>query len=172
MTAPLSQYQRNQIETASPEQILLMLYDGAIRFIRKAMLGLETGNKLDVIHGVNKTHAIISEFSSSLDHKIGGKIAEDLDALYSFMLRELGSVTINPDMQKMKDVEKLLVDLRGTWGEAVEIYKKEKAQNNAQHLSMPSSLPKIPTPHAGAVNSYGAAGNGLPQTYSPISISG
>ncbi|MGL1932417.1 MAG: flagellar export chaperone FliS [Desulfotalea sp.] len=171
MSTHLNQYQKNQIETASPEQILLMLYDGAIRFIRRAIVGLETGDMKEVRFGVNKTHAIISEFSNTLDRELGGKIAEDLDALYFFMLKELNSVTIEPDLQKMKDVEKLLVDLRATWGEAVEINKKEKLANKEQQLSPPKTIPQVPIRNPVATG-YGAAGNALPQTYSPISIAG
>jgi len=120
MTA-YDQYQQNQIMTASPEQILLMLYDGAIRFTRQAIYGLEEEN-LSLFHqGIKKSMAIITEFSNSLDHTIGGEIAENLDALYDFMIRELIKANLHKDIESLQTVEKLLVDLRATWGEAVEI---------------------------------------------------
>ena len=120
-----NQYQQNQVGTASPEQILLMLYDGAIRFTRRAITGIEE-NKAELrISGVSKAMAIIAEFSNSLNREIGGQIAEDLDALYHFMMRELTSANLNNDLQKLRNVETLLVDLRQTWGEAVLINKKE-----------------------------------------------
>ena len=117
----MNQYQQNQVNTASPEQILLMLYDGAIRFTRRAIDGIEENQPALRVSGVSKAMAIIAEFSNSLDHKIGGKIAEDLDALYHFMMRELTSANLNNDIKKLRAVEKLLMDLRLTWGEAVEI---------------------------------------------------
>lgn len=117
------QYQQNQILSASPEQILLMLYDGAIRFTRQAIYGLEEENITLFHHGIKKSLAIISEFSNSLDHSVGGEIAENLDALYNFMIRELTLANLHKDIEKLRVVDRLLVDLRATWGEAVEINK-------------------------------------------------
>ena len=124
-TYNMNQYQQNQVHTASPEQILLMLYDGAIRFTRRAIAGIEENQPELKSSGISKTMAIISEFSNSLDREIGGHIAEDLDALYEFMLRELISANLQNDVEKLRNVEKLLMDLRQTWGEAVTISRKE-----------------------------------------------
>jgi flagellar protein FliS len=124
-TYNMNQYQQNQVSTASPEQILLMLYDGAIRFTRRAISGIEENKPEMKLSGVSKAMAIIAEFSNSLNHDIGGQIAEDLDALYNFMMRELTSANLNNDLEKLKNVEKLLMDLRLTWGEAVLLNKKE-----------------------------------------------
>jgi flagellar protein FliS len=129
----MNQYQQNQVNTASPEQILLMLYDGAIRFTRRAIAGIEENQPELRISGVKKTLAIIAEFSNSLNHDVGGQIAEDLDALYHFMMRELTSANLNKDVKKLRTVEKLLMDLRLTWGEAVEINKKEMAVVSNNH---------------------------------------
>lgn len=120
MTA-YDQYQQNQIMSASPEKILLMLYDGAIRFTRQAIYGIEEENLTLFHQGIKKSMAIITEFSNSLDHTIGGDIAENLDALYDFMIRELTKANLHKDIEKLRVVEKLLVDLRATWGEAAEI---------------------------------------------------
>ncbi len=129
--------------SASPEQILLMLYDGAIRFTRQGIKGIEENDLLQFHYGIQKSLAIITEFSNSLDHSIGGKIAEDLDALYDFMIRELTKANIRKDVEKLRVVEKLLVDLRATWGEAVET-------NNREQMALPGVPvpPKAPTNHA------------------------
>lgn len=121
----MNQYHQNQISTASPEQILLMLYDGAIRFTRQAIKGVEDQQAELRRYGISKTMAIIVEFSNSLNHEVGGAIAEDLDALYDFMIRQLNKANLDDDVEKLRTVEKLLVDLRTTWGEAVEINRKE-----------------------------------------------
>lgn len=122
-----NQYQHNQISTASPEQILLMLYDGAIRFLRRAMVANEEKRIADKLQGISKCLAIVAEFSNSLNHDIGGDIAADLDALYQFMIRELNSARNEPTGKHLKVVETLLLDLRDTWGQAVEINKQEQA---------------------------------------------
>jgi len=123
-----NQYQQNAIMTASQEQILLMLYDGAIRFTRHAIEASDAGDVVTKLSRISKAFAIITEFSNSLNHEIGGQIAEDLDGLYQFMLRELGKARKDTTGEHLKVVEKLLVDLRLTWGEAVEISKKEQSQ--------------------------------------------
>lgn len=121
-----NQYRNNQILTASQEQILLLLYDGAIRFCRQAITACEAGNDGEKIGRIAKVHAIVDEFSKSLNHEIGGQIAEDLERLYDFILRELGESRKDTTTTKLKVVEGLLVDLRDTWGQAVEINKKEQ----------------------------------------------
>ena len=122
-----NQYQQNQISTASPEQILLMLYDGAIRFLKRAIVANDAGKMVEKLEGISKCMAIVTEFSNSLNHDIGGNIAEDLDALYQFMIRELNTARNEPTGKHLKVVEKLLLDLRDTWGQAVEINKQEQA---------------------------------------------
>lgn len=126
-TYNMNQYYQTQVTTASPEQILLMLYDGAIRFTRQAITGVEEDKPEMRRYGISKSMAIIAEFAKTLDHKMGKHFAEDLDALYSFMMRELTAANSENDAEKLKVVEKLLVDLRGTWAEAIEINKKQMA---------------------------------------------
>ena len=139
-----SQYQQNQILSATPEQILLMLYDGAIRFTRQAMYGLEEENLTIFYHGIQKSMAIITEFSNSLDREIGGEIAENLDALYHFMIRELTLANLHKDIEKLRVVEKLLVDLRATWGEAVELNRNQQPPAGIQTTILKESAPVRP----------------------------
>ncbi|EKD33600.1 MAG: Flagellar protein FliS [uncultured bacterium] len=148
-----SQYHQNQILSASPEQILLMLYDGAIRFTRQAIYGIEEDNLTLFHNGIRKSMAIITEFSNSLDHTIGGEIAENLDALYNFMIRELTLANLHKDIEKLRIVEKLLVDLRATWEEAVEINKGE--------IPVDKMLPQTAK----------AADQSAPANYVPLAIS-
>lgn len=126
MNAYMNQYQNNQILNATPERILIMLYDGAIRFCREAMSALEEGRHKDRGEKIGRVMAIVCEFSNTLDHEIGGEIATELDALYNFMLRELTKANVKNDLQALKTVETLLSDLRTTWVEAIEINNKTK----------------------------------------------
>ncbi len=153
---PYGKYQENQILSASPEQILLLLYDGAIRFTRQAINALDEGNLEGFYHGISKSMAIITELSNSLNHTIGGEIAEDLDGLYNFMVRELTQANLHKDIEKLRVVEKLLVDLRGTWGEAIEINKQEQ-----RPVGQVLSIPKAPYSNTASV----------PDGYVPLSVS-
>lgn len=173
-TYNMNQYQQNQVNTASPEQILLMLYDGAIRFTRRAIAGVEENNLEMKASGITKAMAIIAEFSNSLNHEIGGKIAEDLDALYDFMMRELTTANLNNDLGKLKNVETLLVDLRQTWGEAVVINKKELNLDAPQQVSpAPKEQVSVTPPKpvsAGSSPSNQTQELEMPATYTPFSI--
>lgn len=126
MNAYINQYQNNQIQTASPEKILIMLYDGAIRFTRQAMQAMDTGDKAVQGEKISRVLAILGEFSNTLDHEIGGEIASDLDALYSFMTRELLRANLKGERKALETVEDLLTGLRDTWVEAADIYAREK----------------------------------------------
>ena len=120
-------YQQNQILTASPERILIMLYDGAIRFTRQAIMGIEEDKPALRREGISRAMAIVSEFANTLDHQVGGEMAENLDGLYHFIIRELTEARKGHDVVKLQVVEGLLVDLRATWIEAIEIARSEAA---------------------------------------------
>lgn len=130
MNPRLNQYQSVQVATASREQILIMLYDGAIRFLRQAAAGLAAGDQEAKGRGIRNAMAIIMEFRKTLDRKIGGQIAADLDALYEYMTRELTKANLENSADSLKVVENLLVDLRETWAQAIEMVRQEnRAQN-------------------------------------------
>lgn len=132
-------YLRNQIASASKEQLMLMFYDGAIRFTGRARIAIEKGDIEGRNYCIKKANAIIAELSATLDHSIGGKIAEDLDALYAYMLGELNKATLKNSTEPLEIVEKMLSDLRATWVQAIEKVKKEKVGN---------ALPKSPMDRA------------------------
>ncbi len=121
-----NQYQTNQIATASREQILLMLYDGAIRFCKQAKTSIKEKNMADKGKFIGKAMAIITEFSNTLDHEIGGEISQNLDALYTFMLKELTTANVNNDPKPIDTTCNMLCELRATWAEAIDI---QNAQN-------------------------------------------
>ena len=125
MNAYLNQYKNNQIFSASPEQIMIMLYDGAIRFLTQAMQGIDEGNIELKNNGINRAMAIVMEFRNTLDHNIGGEIAANLDSLYDFMIREMIQANIKKDRQKLQAVHTMLSDLRDTWKEAIIIARNE-----------------------------------------------
>jgi len=122
-------YLRNQIASASKEQLMLMFYDGAIRFTGRARIAIEKGDIEGRNYCIKKANAIIAELAATLDHSIGGKIAEDLDALYAYMLGELNKATLKNSTEPLEIVEKMLSDLRETWVQAIDKVKKEKFGN-------------------------------------------
>jgi flagellar protein FliS len=128
MNAYFNEYKNNAVMTASKEQILIMLYDGAIRFVRQARLGMEENRVAEKVNGINRAMAIITEFSNTLNHEIGGEIAADLSRLYDFMIRELVTANARNDITRLDPVEKILLDLRGAFCGAIEINARSGQQ--------------------------------------------
>lgn len=139
MNAYTNQYLESQVNSASPEQLLLMFYDGAIRFNAMAVQSITNEDIEKRNYYINKTTAIISELAATLDHNVGAVIADDLDALYNYMLKELMSANVNNDPEPLMRVDTMLRELRQTWGEAVEIVMNErKNQQPAQQVNTAS----------------------------------
>lgn len=108
-------YQTNQVTTASPKKLVIMLYDGAIKNLRLAELSLEEKNIENVNKYLKKTQAIISEFMSTLNFEDGGDVAKNLYQLYEYMNRRLIRANIDKDTEPIKEVRKYLEELRDTW---------------------------------------------------------
>ena len=130
MNPYLDRYQNNQIATAKPEQILILLYDGAIRFVYRAAAAIDANNAEQKNININKTVAILSEFSATLDHTIGGQVAADLTALYNFMIRELTVVNRTNDLNRLENVRSILTELRDTWAQAVKMKPETNTTEN------------------------------------------
>lgn len=90
-------YQTVQATTADPGQLLLLLFDGAVRFLTRARRQLQAGDLAPFAQSVARTQAILAELRTSLDHEKGGEMAETLEQLYAFMQLHLtqGLVTRN-----------------------------------------------------------------------------
>mgnify|MGYP000917360784 CR=1 FL=1 len=128
MNGYTNQYMVNTVTSASPEQLMLMLYDGAIRFISLGIQAIENGQIDKRAYYINKTSAIVSEFAATLDHSLNPKLAEDLDALYGYMLNRMLDANLKNDDAPLHEVKKLLADLRATWAQAIEMNKTEKRE--------------------------------------------
>jgi flagellar protein FliS len=121
-----SQYQQNHIETASPEQILIMLYDGALRFIRQARQGLAEQDLKAKIEGIGRSIDILNELSNTLDFEKGGELADNLDGLYAYMVRELTLANARNASEPLDIVENILEELKDGWIQAIEKHKAEQ----------------------------------------------
>lgn len=120
MANPYSNYQKTQVTTASQEKILLMLYEGAIRFVKHAQKSLSENDIPTKGHYVSKATAILSELMATLDFKVGGQLATDLENLYVFMIDKLIEGNINNDSECFKVVEDLLKTLYTAWKDVIE----------------------------------------------------
>lgn len=114
---PFEQYQRNKILTASPAELTLMLYEGAIKFCNIAIIAIEH-NEIEKAHiNIKKTQRIIEEFRNTLDHKYG--VAEDFDRIYVYVLQRLFEANMKKDKAILEEVNVHLRSLRDTWKEVM-----------------------------------------------------
>lgn len=125
----LKEYKKNQVQTATPEEILILLYDGAIQFLIKAKAGIESKDNELVNNNILACQKIIREFINTLDMENGGSVAENLRLLYEYFIKTLISANINKDMRKVNEILKHLKNLRETWQKAINIANNEKNAN-------------------------------------------
>lgn len=111
------QYNKNKILTASPAELTLLLYEGAVKFCNIAIIGLEQ-NDMEKVHvNIKKVEDIIVEFQSTLDRKY--PVAEDFDKIYKYIYELLVQANIKKDKALL---ERALTELRGmrdTWKEVM-----------------------------------------------------
>ena len=120
MSNPYNRYQKTKVTTASREKILLMLYEGAIRFTKLARSAMKEGKIAEKGRFISKATAILSELMATLDHKVGGDLAQDLENLYVFMIDKLIEGNINNDPKCLDNVEEILRTLYSAWKDVVE----------------------------------------------------
>ncbi|GBU27071.1 flagellar biosynthesis protein FliS [Treponema sp. R8-4-B8] len=118
-----SSYKEAKVKTAGQGQLIVMLYDEAVKQLTKATELLQLNNKEkkdpgrieQISKAVMKTEEIITELTVSLDFDQGGEISKNLFALYTWFNRELVESNINHDINRMLTVKNMLSDLRNTW---------------------------------------------------------
>lgn len=108
-------YKKNQVETSSPKQLVILLYEGAIKNIRLAEIALEKNNREKRNKHLIKAQNIVTELSISLNHEQGKEIAEQLNSLYEFILNELVQANLKEDAKKMQHARELLSELLEAW---------------------------------------------------------
>jgi flagellar protein FliS len=110
-------YKEIGINTSQPLKLVIMLYDGAITFLKKSIEYSENKDIKNKNIYANKARDIILELNNSLNVEVGGEMASNLKRLYFFMNRHLFQANLKNDMQGMREVILMLSDLRDVWQE-------------------------------------------------------
>ena len=116
-----SQYANNRILTASPAELTLMLYEGAIKFVNIAIMGIENKDIEKAHVNIMKAQRIIEEFQLSLDFKY--EIAKDFNNVYVYLLRRLKEANLAKDKEILEEVNEHLRVMRDTWKEVMRLAK-------------------------------------------------
>lgn len=117
MNNAYAQYQNNKIMTASPAELTLMLYEGAIKFCNMAIMGIEQGNIEKAHNNIMKTQRIIEEFQITLNRSY--EVAKDFDAVYNYLLECLREANAKKDKDILEEVLTHLRGMRDTWSEVM-----------------------------------------------------
>lgn len=111
----IRQYQQTTICSQSPERLIVMLYEGALRFLESARTAAGEGDLPAMGRHVGRAQMIVLELQCSLDREVGGKLAADLDSLYGFVLRELTALRLDADARHIADIRRVLLPLLSAW---------------------------------------------------------
>ena len=111
-------YANSKVLTASPAELTLMLYDGAIKFCNIAIAAIEKGDIEKAHNNIRKVENIIGEFQATLNHKY--QVAEDFDNVYSYLQERLIQANMKKDKEILEEVLKHLRTMRDTWKEVME----------------------------------------------------
>ena len=111
-------YSNSKIQTASPAELTLLLYEGAIKFANIALVAVEKKDIEKAHNNIMKVENIIIEFQSTLDHKY--PVAKDFDAVYNYLMQRLQEANLKKDPEILKEVLGQLRTMRDTWKEVME----------------------------------------------------
>lgn len=120
---PYQQYQQQSVMTASPGELVVMLYNGCIRFIKQAMECIESKDLEGAHKAIIRAQDIILEFMTTLDMKY--EISHNLLALYDYLHRRLVEANTKKDVVILEEVLTFVTELRDTWAEVVKITRKQ-----------------------------------------------
>ena len=112
-------YANNKITTATPAELTLMLYEGAIKFCNIAIAAVEQKDIQKAHNNIMKTQNIIEEFQATLNHKYA--VAKDFDSVYAYLLRRLIEANIKKDAEILNEVLQHLRTMRDTWKEVMRL---------------------------------------------------
>ena len=117
-TRGIDAYRRTEAQSASPMQLIVMLYDGALRFLSEAQAAQAAGDMPRRAHALRRVGAILAECHSTLDLEKGGDVAKELDRLYSYLSERLLDVNVKKDATAIDEMHRLLTPVRNAFAEA------------------------------------------------------
>jgi flagellar protein FliS len=118
-------YNNSKVLTASPAELTLMLYEGAIKFCNIAVMAIEKKDVMKAHNNIIRVERIIEEFRSTLDHNY--PVAEDFDRVYVYLLKRLLEANIHKDPEILEEVLTHLRSMRDTWVEVMKTNRNKGA---------------------------------------------
>ena len=128
----LKQYQANNVETASKEKLLIMLYDAAIQFLTKAEMAIDENNGSEIYNNIIGCERILREFMRTIDLDNGVAVGPMLYNFYNSLIKILIKANSERSKEKVTTVKDHLITLRDAFKEAIIITKNEEAQKEKE----------------------------------------
>ena len=128
----LKGYKEMSILSAKPEQLILMLYDGALRFLRQAIKSLEDDDLETAHHNFIRTQNILTELIASLNFDRGGEIALNLFRIYEFMHYTLVQANVKKEPEPARHIYEQIKTLRDSWESALKNQRKQTDQASGE----------------------------------------
>ena len=127
---PYKSYQQNSVNTASPGELTLMLYNGCIKFIKLAKKAITDKNVEEKNTNLIKAQNIIHEFMVTLNMDV--KVSSELMVMYDYINRRLVEANVNGDPAILEEVEGFVTELRDTWKQVIQMNRKQQFTNSGQ----------------------------------------
>lgn len=128
ITSPYEKYRQSSVQTSTPAQLLLMLYDGAIRFVNAGIEGLRQHDVQKTNQNLGKAQTIVSELMSTLDPSF--EVSKGLSALYEYMNHLLIEANVKKKVECAEEALGYFTELRETWAQAAKV---APAEQETQH---------------------------------------
>ncbi|HEV8606507.1 MAG TPA: flagellar export chaperone FliS [Tepidisphaeraceae bacterium] len=138
-----NQYLRTKVMTATPEQLQMMLFDGALRFCEQARSALTEKNYEQTYNLISKVQKILLEISCSLKHDLLPDLCGKLSALYTYAYRKLIEANVRHDAASLDEAIGILKYQRETWAMLLDQLGKQKAAAVAKGLDVPAPSEKM-----------------------------
>jgi len=126
---PYAQYRQNSVETASPTRLVVMLYDGAVRFLSQGLAAMQAGQHVQQSILIGKAQAIIAHLHDTLDTEIGSAFAQSLAKIYTALLATLTQANIEDSPKPVENAIEILRELRETWAEVDRQCRSKQTQS-------------------------------------------
>lgn len=121
---PYQSYKQNSVNTASPGELTLMLYNGCLKFIHQAKKGISEKNIQEKNNSILRAQDIIRELMVTLNPDI--EVGKQMMSMYDYMLRRLVEANIKNDLEILEEVEGLVTEFRDTWKQVIQINRQKQ----------------------------------------------
>ncbi len=121
------QYRKVQAQTGSRADLVLMLYQGAIRFMNRALAKLDAEDIEGTHNALIRAQQILNELKATLNHAVGGEISSGLDGVYDYCVQRLIDANVSKEADPVLEVKQLIQQIAGAWEEALQQAKDTRS---------------------------------------------